>query len=70
MARIPERAAAADANLSGKEIYDLARLKKQRSVGGGGEGAGGQAEKTSVYSFICECLRHLNTASVWANSAH
>lgn len=46
MARIPERAAAADANLSGKEIYDLARLKKQRSVGGGGEGgrAGGEDE--------------------------
>lgn len=35
MARIPERAATADANLSGKEIYDLARLKKQRSVEGG-----------------------------------
>lgn len=34
MARIPERAAAANANLSGK-IYNLARLKKQRSVGGG-----------------------------------
>lgn len=49
MARIPERAAAADANLSGKEIYDLARLKKQRSVGGGGGGreggrAGGEDE--------------------------